>query len=268
MRRRGSQDSAINLFSFQDIVCSVIGMVFFVVLIMALDIVETKATGVEGVTRLATEAEVAALRAKAASLRDAVAKAEAGIEEATTRVSLASADEEATLDEVRRLDATLKGLYSRVGQAQDVVAKTDVEKRQLEADQRKKQAELADLVRRAAELKAQLKQAQAAPRVAFIIDPRPDNLEPWLLEISGQRLRVANRDGRGAILEFGGATSTQRKERLLSWIKTQSSRTHYFVLLIKPTGIELSRELEKTLKEQGFEIGVDLLPEDWEPFQG
>jgi cell division protein FtsB len=266
MRRRGGHDQVVNLFSFQDIVCSVIGMVFFVVLIMALDIVETKATGVEAASQLATESEVQALRDRATALREEIAKTESDIERLTSRLNLASGDEEGTLDEVKRLEATLKNLYARIRQDQESLAKMDVEKQQAGKEHQQRLKEMERLSRRADELRAQLKAAQAAPRIAFIIDAHPDNLEPWLLEISDSRLRVASKDGRGTVLEFGGTTSEQRKMRFLAWVSSQSNQTHYFVLLTKPSGVRLSDEIEKELKTRGFDIGRDLLPEDWEPF--
>ncbi|MBM4019650.1 MAG: hypothetical protein FJ279_04445 [Planctomycetes bacterium] len=266
MRRRGGHDQTISLFSFQDIVCSVIGMVFFVVLIMALDIVETKATGVEAVSQLATEPEVQALRQRADALREEIAKTGAEIERLTGRLNLASGDEEGALDEVKRLEATLKNLYERIRQDQETIAKADAERQKTEAERQQKLKESERLARRADELRAQLKTAQAMPRIAFIIDPRPDNLEPWLLEISDSHLRVASKDGRGTVLEFGGTTSEQRKMRFLAWVSSQSNQTHYFVLLTKPSGVRLSDEIEKEMKTRGFDIGRDLLPEDWEPF--
>jgi hypothetical protein len=241
-------------------------MVFFVVLIMALDIVETKATGVEAASQLATESEVQALRDRAKVLREEIAKTEAEIERLTGRLNLASGDEEGALDEVKRLEATLKNLYARIRQGQEAAAKTDAEKQETEKEYQQKLKEVARLARRADELRAALKTAQAAPRIAFIIDPRPDNLEPWLLEISDSRLRIASKDGRATVMEFGGASSEQRKTRFLAWVSSQSSQTHYFVLLTKPSGVRLSDEIEKELKTRGFDIGRDLLPEDWEPF--
>ena len=266
MRRRGGHDQTISLFSFQDIVCSVIGMVFFVVLIMALDIVETKATGVEAASQLATESEVQALQDSAKALREEIARTESEIERLTGRLNLASGDEEGALDEVKGLEATLKNLYARIKQEQEAVAKTDAQKQETGKGHEQKLKEVARLARRADELRAQLKSAQAAPRIAFIIDAHPDNLEPWLLEVSDSRLRVASKDGRGTVLEFGGTSSEQRKIRFLAWVSSQSNQTHYFVLLTKPSGVRLSNEIEKELKTRGFDIGRDLLPEDWEPF--
>lgn len=266
MRRRGGQDQVVNLFSFQDIVCSVIGMVFFVVLIMALDIVDKKASGVEAASQLATESEVQILRGRVKHLRDEITQVEADIQGLADRLNLASGDEQEALDEVKQLEATLKSLYGRIKDDQEALTKADAQKERAQAEHQRKLREIEQLSRRADELRAALKSIQSAPRLAFIIDAHPDNLEPWLLEISDSRLRVASRDGRSAVLEFGGNTPGQRQARFFDWLASQNNQTHYFVLLAKPSGVRLLVEIEKGLKAKGFDIGRDLLPEDWEPF--
>ena len=266
MKRRGARDQPINLFSFQDIMASVIGVVFFVVLIMALDIVEQKTSGAAVVSETATESEVQTLRVRAKHLRDEITQVEADIQGLADRLNLASGDEQEALDEVKQLEATLKSLYERVKDDQESLTKADAQEGHAQLEHQRKLREIEQLSRRADELRAMLQSVQAAPRLAFIIDAHPDNLEPWLLEISESRLRVASRDGRSAILEFGGNTPEQRQARFFDWLASQNNQTHYFVLLAKPSGVRLLDEIEKGLKAKGIDIGRDLLPEDWEPF--
>ena len=266
MKRRGARDQPINLFSFQDIMASVIGVIFFVVLIMALDIVERKASGAAAAAETATESEVQALRERAKRLRDEITAVEADIQALADRLNLASGDEQEAFDEVKQLEATLKSLYERIKDDQEALTKADAQKERAQAEHQPKLREIEQLSRRADELRAALKSIQSVPRLAFIIDAHPDNLEPWLLEVSESHLRVASRDGRSAVLEFGGNTPAQRQARFFDWLASQNNRTHYFVLLIKPSGVRLSEEIENGLKTKGFDIGRDLLPEDWEPF--
>jgi len=266
MKRRGEHEQTISLFSFQDIVCSVIGMVFFVVLIMALDIVDAKGTMVMTGAPSVSEAELESLRGKTDELAAGIRQTESDIKRLIDRLSLASGDERATLDEAKQLEATLKNLYARIQQHQASTAKTDAERQRAAEEYAKKLQEVERLNRRLADLKQALQNAPSAPRLAFIIDPHPDSLEPWLLEVSAKRLRVASKDGTSALLEFGGDLADQRKARFMAWLSTQSNRTHYFVILTKPSGNKLAHELEQDLKARGYEIGVDLLPEEWDPF--
>lgn len=267
MKRRGSRSSPISLFAFQDIMASVIGMVFIVVLVMALDIVHAKATGAAVDWQDVTDADVQRLQTRVEELQRQAREAKADIQRVSARLDLASGDEVTALDKVKRLEATLKSLYERIREGQQTVEQSDSETARLlrETHEAKQQADRLD--ERIHSLREQLKSARGAPRLALIIDPHPDRLEPWLLEVSGSSLRVASKDGSSVVMEFRGVSAEQRKARLLAWLSTQSPRTHYFVLLVKPGGVALSDELEQTLKGRGFDIGKDLLPADWNPFR-
>ena len=266
MKRRGGRSSPISLFAFQDIIASVIGMVFVVVLIMALSIVNAKAVSEAVRLESITDSDLQTLRERASESEAEIRAIAADIVRLTGQLDLASGDEEVALDEVKRLEATLKNLYARVREEQDAVGQADAERQRIVEKYEDRLRESQRLDRQLAELRTRIQTTELRPRLAFIIDPHPDDLEPWLLEISGSRLRVASKDGTSAILEFGGESFERRKERFLAWLSSQSNRTHYFVLLIKPSGIEQADECGKILKSKGYDIGKDLLPEDWAPF--
>jgi len=267
MKRRGKRSSPISLFAFQDIMASVIGMVFIVVLVMALDIVHAKATGAAVDWQDVTDADMQRLQTRVDELNQQIRDAKANIECLSARLDLASGDEVEALDKVKRLEATLKSLYERIREGQETVERSDRETARLLDEAREAQQEAERLDERVDDLRDRLKSARATPRLAFIIDPHPDRIEPWLVEISGSSLRVASKDGSSVVMEFRGTSAGQRKERFLAWLSTQSPRTHYFVLLVKPTGVLLSDVLEQTLKDRGFDIGKDLLPAYWNPFR-
>ena len=268
MKRRGARTGPISLFAFQDIMASVIGMVFIVVLVMALEIVHAKAGGTAIDWQNVTDADVQQLQAQVDDLQARIRDAKAKIEGLSARLDLASGDEEATLDKVKHLEATLKSLYERIREGQQAVEEADGETVEFLRRVHEAKQEAKRLQERIDELRERLRSARSTPRLAFIIDPHPDMLEPWLLEVSGSRLRVASKDGSSVVLEFRGDSADQRKERFLAWLSTQDNRTHYFVLLVKPSGVLASDELHVILKRRGFDIGKDLLPEDWNPFCG
>lgn len=266
MNRRRRRAAAVNLFSFQDIMASVIGMVFFVVLIMALDIVTTKAAGQAVENFSFTEDEIADLRSTVAKLSAQIEVTESEVEKLAQKLDLTANDEEALLGEVKQLEATLKSLYARMRSNQDELADTEAERKRAASESRNLLGKLARLNRRLGDLKAQLHAVRTTPRLSFIIDSGPQGLVPWLLEVESSSLRVASADGSGAVLEFGGQSASRAKRAFLAWASSQSNRTHYFVLLIKPSGVMLAEELQEELKKRNFDLGTDLLPEDWEPF--
>jgi hypothetical protein len=265
MKRRGRRDAAINLFSFQDIMASVIGMVFFVVLILALDIVNARGGGA-GDAPPATEADVAALQESIRRLEEDIRRLEQEVARAADRLQLASGDESEMLQEAKRLEATLRNLYGRIRQEQDDATRSQAERRLKEDAHRRRLRETDALNRRLGELKAALAEARSAPSVMYIVDASPGGLAPWLLEVSATGLRVASQDGAGAVVAFGGRTAEDRRGGFLGWLGSQDSSTHYVVLLVKPSGVDLANRLEQDIRDKGFDVGVDLLPETWEPF--
>ena len=124
--------------------------------------------------------------------------------------------------------------------------------------------ELAHLRADLAKLKEQMKKTRAVPRVTYLIDHPPD-LTPWLVEVTGRTIRVSSRKGTNTV-EFRAKSFVGGKKLFLEWAKNRSPKTDYFVLLVKPSGVK-HFELCNDIKERGFQQGLDLLPEDWEPFE-
>jgi len=265
MRRRRGEATAINLFSFQDIMASVIGMVFIIVLIMAMDIIDAKSAGGAGRTP-ATEAEVEVLSDTLNRLSSEQSQVQTDIGQTTERLHLASGNEHQALDEVRKIEATLNALYARIRQRQVEASKTENDRRRDIDRYHRTLEDIERLNRQITDTRTRIREAQSVPRLAFIIDSHAGGLTPWLLEITESRLRVASRDGASAVLEFGGGAPGDRLQRFMAWLNSQRPETHYFVLLIKPSGADLAQELGRRLKQRKFDIGIDLLPEDWEPF--
>ena len=136
---------------------------------------------------------------------------------------------------------------------------------ELARDVARKKKELERLERELARKKAT--SGDTKPHVTYILSDEKDKMIPWLVEIAGEYIRVGAHDGRSAAFEFKAKDKEQRREQFLAWAKTQDRSTHYFVLLIKPSGVESAIKLEPDLKIQRFEIGSDLLPEAWVPFE-
>jgi len=264
VKRRGARASPISLFAFQDIMASVIGMVFLVVLILALSIVHDKAGGAGLVNwQTVSDADLAMAQAQVNELKRRVHAAEEDLRHLSARLEFASSGEKEALEKVKRMERTLKALYETIQETEKAAAEKDADSEALQKRLALMQQELRRLEAQRDALRLRL---ASRPHLAFIIDPHPDRLEPWLLEVTENSLRLAAKDGTSAVLEFRAPSAEQRKEGFLAWIETQDPQTHYFVLLVKPSGVRFAEELERILTERGFEIGKDLLPESWEPF--
>jgi len=267
MRRRRNEAETISLFSFQDIMASVIGMLFFVVILLSLSIVTEVLPASADSSSGQRTTDMAFLRTKVQELRDERSSLEARIARTSEKLIHATAlDPQATLSELKQMRSNLSALYKTIGEEeatlQDMMARAEPKRKDIE----EKRKRLQKVQNEIAQCKAKLKGLQSAPRLAFIIDEHPDRLEPWLLEVSKDRIRVGAKDGRSSIVEFRAKTAQERLKLFLAWAKNQDQRTHYFVILLKPSAVALLGELQQTLEKIGFDIGLDLLPEDWEPF--
>ncbi len=259
MARRRRAVSEVSLFAFQDVMASLIGVLFFVVLMAALSIVERPAAASGGDAPAAIEAARARARALSTEAEEARQRLAA-----LERARVTGSDPRWTANEVRALHATLMALHERVRQVQRARTQDEVEHDEAEGRLRVTRAEADALDAALAELRDR---ARAGPRVAYIFDSGPGTPEPWLVELSAEALRVATPDGAGAVFSFGGDSAQTRRERFLAWARRQDPAACYFVLLIKPSAVSWGYELAKTLSEAGFRFGTDLLPEPWQAFE-
>lgn len=265
MRRRGAHDNPVNLFSFQDVMTSVIGILFFVVTLMALDIVNRQ-------TAQATPTEEASRRQLDELARDheqacaEVTRLKASGARAVDRMELVTASEESVRSGIEQMDRRLATLHESLRQKvaiQQQSAKSQIEREttaQKIAEDSQRLKESIDA------LKERLKRRQSSPRVTYIIDPVQNSLEPWLVEVTNSHIRIAAKDGRSAVMSFLDSDGEARKKQFMKWAAGQSNRSHYFVLLIKPSGVAEAEEISESLSKSGYHIGSDLLPESWSPF--
>jgi len=263
MRRRGARNTS-SLFAFQDVMASLIGIMFFVVILMALDIVDQYTPVAEADT--VDGDSIVELRAKLKELTELKIRLEQGITSATEKLNVASAfTDEQLLESVQAMNKELLYLHAKVEQTEvglaDVESKTKSAKKKIAASQ----IEIRGLDDEIAKLKARAKAKRDLPRVAYIIDETTQK-EPWLVEVTDKSIRVAAKDGKSAVMTFAADTAAERKTSFLRWTASKNPQKHYFVLLIKPSGLKQIRGLTITLKGKGFSLGKDLLPETWEPF--
>jgi len=263
MRRRGARNTS-SLFAFQDVMASLIGIMFFVVILMALNIVDQYTPVAEADT--VDGQSIVELQVRLKELTELKIRLEQGITSATEKLNVASAfTDEQLLESVQTMHKELLYLHAKVEQTEAGLADIESKNKSIKKKIAASQIEIRGLDEEIAKLKARAKAKRSLPRVAYIIDESTQK-EPWLVEVSGKSIRVASKDGKSAVMTFAAGTAVARRAKFLAWTKSKSSLKHYFVLLIKPSGIEQARGLTAVLKIKGFSSGKDLLPETWEPF--
>lgn len=245
---------------------SVIGILFFIVLMMCLDIVDQT-------TVAAKESQDSIIKEDIENFREKIRKCDVEILEinqqighVSEKMQISSIGDREVLEEIKKLNGRLKIMYVQINETQDKMTNVSERCNSVKKELFEKKKFLDGLQRRIEDCKSKIRSTPPVPRIAYIIDSRKDNLEPWLLEVSKNQLRVATKDGSSAVIHFNESSSEERLESLFEWIRQQSPKKYYFVLLIKPGTMDILVPIMKKLNEMGFDIGTDLFPDEWDAF--
>lgn len=263
MKRRGRHGAAMSLFAFQDVMASVIGILFLVVLLMSLDIVnqQAPAASMETVT---TDAH----RELQDTLGDLTQQLEQLQKQARQLVhdkNLAASGEDHLLEELATLRQTLAKIRRSITEHQEQLVTSASKGAEQKQQYQDKLQQLQDAQQQLAQLNEQLRLAEDRPPMTYILD-QADPMQPWLVELTDRTIRVASADGPTIVLEFRADEFATRKQQLIDWAKSQNRVTHYFVIMKKPSALQYGYEIEKAIKAINFDIGKDLIPEDYELF--
>ena len=276
MSRSRSSQPTISLFSFQDIITSVTAILILLVLILSLELVTRTAAAAArdpGSTTRAMAAAVAdmelvvdALEADLAARQSQVVRVP-GVDAARTarilreqieRMRQQLADSRTVEREAERIAG------SRVKDLRE--AEQDVEgvaaiRQEAEAVAAAAQAMEVENDRRREEIEAKKQTAGASDRGGEVVFTRdsPSGTRPWLLDVAADGV-AAVRLGTGKPDRFG--TEVGAGSLLDRWIASLDSSHDHVLVLVRPSGVELSAEVSQRLRDRGVPFGVDLIRED------
>lgn len=256
MRNRRRQWAAFSLFSFQDIVTSVMGIVTLIVMVSAIELVSRslESPAVQNrMVRIDLEAAIVAASAQLARLRKAIA---AGGWDDLAKLSPADIDREsAALGQLLpTLQRDLKSAQQRLAQAQQRRNKAAAALAARTSDQER----LDRLKQELASLEQELARITSASAL-FYRPSETGGKQAWMVQISGQEIRAARLGPKGPATVFAGSTADSRKNQFLAWARDRAAEREYFVLLIQPSGVEVSRKIQEELRQRGFGVGLDLI---------
>ena len=265
MRRGRGQHPAVSLFAFQDLMASVIGVVFFIVLLLSLQLVDESGRTRE--SKADQELSMQTLRTRQISLQEEKAKLETSIETLVQKMNtVAVSREEDVQDTITRLQAQTQYYDIKIQQTAAAV-------REMLAELERKEKEYAEKTALAAALDQENEGTQKRianmirrPTITYILDeaiPR----KPWLVELTNKGIRAAFHEDLQTIYEFHGEDYKECERVFLQWAESRDPDTEYFVFLIKPSGLGAFEDsLYAKIQKLGFELGSDYMPEDKEVF--
>ena len=255
MKRR-STGNPFSLFSFQDIITGLCGIIIFFVLIMLVDLVMQREapTVAEKEPAIPVEDSRDALRREIAELQTRLAE----LKETTQRLILAlgntpAPDVEAKLiAEMTEKEKEAAAILSQLIDLRMRVAKA----RDADAENRKKVAAMEKTRRLLEERLAKLKKTKGVTLI-----PERGEFKAPVFVICGRGgievLRPLLREPYRKWYPYGDMESGLSEE-----LEQLDRTTHTVILLIRPSGITRMDALVKIVKELGFSCGRDPLEED------
>jgi hypothetical protein len=256
MRTRRDAQVPISLFSFQDIITSVMGVVILVLLVMALELInrQLEVPAVQhSITRKQADAAIDMARQRIVELQAALS---AGAwNELAGKSATDMRREGSELDRlIKQLDADLTAAQARVEQLRKQRTQADSHLSTRESDQ----TELERLKAELEQLEAELTKLTSSNTLLFRSGP-VSGRQPWLVAISATSILAAPLGPKSKPINFEGSTSDSRRRQFTAWAEGQGPTNVYFVLMVQPGGAAVAKDVERRLRELGFGVGLDLL---------
>jgi hypothetical protein len=255
---RRKTSNPISLFSFQDIITSVTGIMILVTLLIALELSQRALDSPRVQTAIvnkqveetvqAAEHEIGELEAQLAA-RDATLQQLAGYDH--HRLVAESTDAQR---QVERLEAETIKLAAQA---------EDARKRQTQIESRGQARQddvrlVEELKNKIAELAAKIEKLQSTNRTIYNA-ANGSAKTAWLVELTGQAIRTAPLGRAAQPTIFSTGSPPETLAAFLQWARSRDSAAEYFVLLIKPSGIETFDQVREELMNLGFELGFDVV---------
>lgn len=251
MRSRRSNNISISLFSFQDIITSVTGIMILLTIIMLLDLI----TRSNASPRAQTEQVLPQINEELSKTNEIIKD----LEEKLSRQS-SSTSTNAFLSE-ETLNKKIADLEEKLNHSQKKIEKLQQEKKNIKKSfdrintEKNNQDKTVVVEKLKNELKEKKKELEDLSKSKRIIYNSPEGISKttWLFEVSGSNILVAKIGETSKPHNFNGA------EPLKRWISTRSPSNDYFMILFKPDSVSFHDSLLNFLESNNFDFGYDLL---------
>ena len=257
---------AISFFSFQDIITSITGIMFLVVMMLVLMILNQSSPADREAK--AVKGDLRQLNLELQELKESFEQYRRKTARSQKRAAELAALKEKDLPELKKtLTLALQSADAEIKQL------ADEEKEQLlilQKEQENSKKNIAETERIAAEnskqqqtvrqlsetLERQEKQHQQYVRILQLAWQKSSSKQPVFLECSANSIRSGTLDGSSPVQEFRSV------DECLNWCRTQPAGGVCFVLLIKPSAFSYAEKLSRQLQKAGYERGREVIPDE------
>lgn len=264
----GRQAGGISFFAFQDIITGTSGFLIVLALFLALNLEEKLSEATAQHPYAKREEDLKSMQTQILLVKQQVADWEqaAGLDDTTLRRMIGQLKTSLTEMDARPLpgmnqdadatgrDATLRAEKRKLLTRLDEINASIHKGEQLSSGLVK---DIPDVEKKIINAQSSLQRKRQLQNVITLI-PEPDGRgkEPILVLVQSslirfQRANSALADG-GSVTEFS------------NYLRQTSPTTHYVVIYFKPSGAQHFELLTKRARAEGYEIGYDVIPEDFD----
>lgn len=253
---RGRNDPPVTLFAFQDVMTSIIGILLFVVILMA---IQTSVVA-QAIGDVSHDGSLSEQIMELEKRRDAAIKA---LEE-QARIAERARDS-GGMRGILEDRSELSELYRRIEQIDAEIARRFDQMKRVTETSTEATSPLGQMIAAQQEnerLKGELDESRLNKRLTYIIS-KDFGKSPILVELSKSVWRVSADANGDTMISVTDDSITDRLESLIALISNFSNDDFYCLLIIKPSQAEQVETVMERLSKEGFQIGLDAIPEDF-----
>jgi hypothetical protein len=261
-RSRRTSQAAFSMFAFQDIITSVTGICILLTLVLVLHWINTPAKATAPQEDRSVEAseidrELAAARVELEALNQQLAElTRVSSEAARTPPENMNREASRLKDRVQELTADRNALIARHAKAEELAG--DLRTTLLKT---RESREATENSKESQEFRGKVEQLRKDNALIYAAETRATRLA-WIVDITEGRLDARRIDGIGQRVEFSEGDADMLLDRFRAWTEERDARREYFMLLVRPSGVEIYQKLVPSLMASGFKYGYDLIAED------
>ncbi len=273
-----SEQQPFSLFSFQDIITCVTGIMLFIVLMFTLQLIVNKVE--TAATQKNDAGRVEHMQRKLAEMTDEKQQLTEWLERSrSTLLKKLNVDTSALPEKISRLESHMALLKIRLEQAHretkahnekaDTVEQSLADGEAELTELKKKQTELAEAraVSRSETEATRKKIEEKMKKAANFIDVNASRLngkKPIVVECSGAKIKINTPQKDAGAVTITATTEAAMMRQLKEVLDKRSNTSEYLAVMLKPSAAGYFQELRKMAKSMNFEIGFEPFAEDWE----
>jgi hypothetical protein len=250
MGKRKNNSTPLSLFSFQDMITGLCGIMILLVLIMVLDLVEARSNAPRSSNTIKEEVDLQALQKEVDELQKKYL---------SNQQALSSLVVQTNRNDLTEITVMTKNLTDQEKQILGLQSQVELLKSKL-AERKKEKLEADKKLREMEEIKKRLEAAIAktSENDLTIIPERGYNKMPVYVDCSGKVVKVYFPVQKRETIIFDSADASLQ---LIKLSQSIDKETNYFVLLIRPSSLHYANKLWYLLQTNGFKVGRDPVPE-------